>query len=270
MKTLICVAGMPYAKPTIVFGGLMASLGAPHVTLLTVVEKGRDVIGAEAMLAGAQTLLDVPVEAVKVRSGAPVEEIIKEASTGEYEMVVIGATVVKGLFGSFLHSISKKVTRQSPVSVLVVKEDRPVLRRILICTGGQQVSRAVVKTGAKLAQAAEAQVRLLHVTDPVPGMYTGLEGMEETLTELLQSNTPLAEHLRWCAEVLASYGISAELTLQRGIAVAEILREAKECDCDLIVIGAQVEHASWLNEMLISTVTPNVVDHSPCSVLVVK
>lgn len=270
MKTLICVAGLPYAKSTLVFGSLIANLDEPHVTLLTVVEKKRDIAAAEAMLAGARVILDAPVETAKVLVGSPVQEIIRECERGDYDIVVIGATAVSGLFGFFLHSVTRQVTRQAPISVLVVKEDQPMLRRILICTGGQQVSRDVVTKGARLAHAAGAEVRLLHVTDPVPGMYTGLATMEETLPEMLQSNTPIAQHLRWSAEVLAGYEITAEISLHRGIAVNEILREARESECDLMVIGAQVERATWLNELLVSTVTPQVVERAPCSVLVVK
>jgi nucleotide-binding universal stress UspA family protein len=270
VKTLICVAGIPYSKPTLEFGGLIAGLNTPEVTLLTVVNQERERAAAEAMLIEAKSLTDVPVHATKVRQGSPVEEIIQESRDGDYDMLVIGSSVVKGFLGVLLQSITRKVTSQAENSVLVVKEDRPLLRRILICTGGQQVSRSVVKAGARLARAAGAEVKLLHVADPMPAMYAGLDTMEETLAELLQSNTPIARHLRWSAEVLASYEITAELALHRGIAVNEILREASESDCDLLVIGAQVENASWLNELLISTVTPQVVDHAPCSVLVVR
>jgi nucleotide-binding universal stress UspA family protein len=58
--------------------------------------------------------------------------------------------------------------------------------------------------------------------------------------------------------------------MHRGVAVNEILRETHESGCDMLVIGAQVERTTWLNELLMSTVTPQVVDRASCSVLVVR
>lgn len=270
MEILICISGMPYAKQTVVFGNLIASLGESYVTLLTVVDDEEEIEPAEATLREARKLLDVSEMTVKVRQGDPVHEIVRESRKGDYDFVIIGSRIAKGVFGLVFGSISGKVVQQASSSVLVVKEDRPQIRRILICTGGRQISRSVVTTGARLAQAAGAKVKLLHVVDRLPAMYAGLDTMEETLPELLQTNTPIAQHLRWTAEVLAHHEVQAELALHRGIAVDEILREASEMECDLLVIGAQVEQTTWLNELLVSTVTPQIVDRAPCSVLVVR
>jgi len=270
VKTLICVAGMPYAVPTVKLGGLVAGLRNPDVTLLTVIKASGDEKAAYEMLAQAQMHMNLSVGALKVRKGSPVEEIVQESREGEYDLVVVGDHVVKGIFDIFLQSITSQVTRHALGSVLIVKGNRPQLQRILLATGGRQVSRNVVRSGAQLARDADAEVILLHVADPVPGMYTGLETMDESLQELLTSNTPIARHLRWAAQLLASYEIKAEVALNRGMAVNEILRKAKVSNSDLIVIGAQVENSTWLNDLLMSTVTPQVVDHAPCSILVVR
>jgi nucleotide-binding universal stress UspA family protein len=270
VKTLICVAGMPYAEPTVRFGNLVAGLGASEVTLLKVIGKGGERESAEETLRRARKMIDVPLSELKVRQGQPVDEIIRESSEGDYDLIVVGERIVKGVFSLLLQSTARKVTSRAPSSVLVVKEPPLQLKRILICSGGRQVNRDVVKLGGRLAREAGAEVKLLHVTDAPPGMYTGLTAIEETLPELLQSNTPISRHLLWGVEVLAGYEVSAELVLHRGIAVDEILDEARRSNCDLLVIGAQVEKTTWLDDLLMSTVTPQVVDRSPCSVLVVR
>ncbi len=261
---------MPYAKPTIAVGGLIAGLRSSHITFLTVIGNETERAEADSLLAEAQDLVAAPATETKVRLGSPVDEIIEEAQQGDYDMVVIGSRVAKGILDLLLQSITRKVAKEAPSSVLVVKEDLTELKNILICTGGRQVNRTVVEAGAGLAQASNAGVKLLYVADPVPSMYAGLNGMDESLSELLQTDTPIARHLRWGAEVLDSHEVSAELLLQRGVAVNEILRVSNESPCDLLVIGAQVERTTLLDELLMSTVTPQVVDHARCSVLVVR
>jgi nucleotide-binding universal stress UspA family protein len=100
-------------------------------------------------------------------------------------------------------------------------------------------------------------------------MYTGLGTIEETLPELLQTDTPAARHLRWGAEILDQLGLRAELELRHGVAAEEILREALEGDYDLIVIGARYV-ASRLRGLLMGDVTRQIVDRAPCPTLVVR
>ena len=100
-------------------------------------------------------------------------------------------------------------------------------------------------------------------------MYSGLEDMDETLPELLQTNTPIAQHLRWAAHYLSQIGVPGEIKIRHGIVSEEIIREAEEGRYDLIVIGARTE-MSLLNDLLMEKVTPHIVEHAPSSVLVVR
>ena len=176
-----------------------------------------------------------------------VEEIVEEACGAGYDMIVIGARVMSSFTQLLLRSVTQRVTQRAPISVLVVKGERPSLKNMLICTGGQKLNQAVIERGAQLAKSAGANVQLLYVATPVPGMYSGLEDMDETLPELLQTNTPIAQHLRWAAQYLAEYGVHGEIKIRRGVVSEEILRETSEHQYDLLVIGARAE-MSWLNE----------------------
>ncbi len=270
MKTLICVAGLPYGERTITFGAKLAAVGAPNISLLTVAENRRGRAAAEQLLEEAAALIDQPVAARIVRLGSPVEQIVQESTEEEYEMVVIGEHVVHGLVDLFLRPVPREITKKAPSSVLVVKEGSRDLKHILLCTGGRQVNRAVVESGAALAHDVGAKVTMLHVSDPVPVMYAGLNTMHETLDDIIKTNTPIAQHLRWTFDLLKRYQLEVQPILAHGVAASEIMRVAQEQDVDLIVIGAQVAKASWLDELLMSTVTPQVVDHAACSVLVVR
>ncbi len=107
------------------------------------------------------------------------------------------------------------------------------------------------------------------MTSPIPTMYTGMEGMEETLSELLETDTPISHHLHWCAQYLDEQGVTAELKIQQGVASDEIMREAYIGNYDLIVIGARID-LHLLKKILVDQVTPHVIERSPCPVLVVR
>lgn len=272
IKTLICVEGMPYAERTLQYGNTIASLLAATVTLMTVVNDVREETAASAMLLQAKKHITVPVAETIVRQGKSVVEIVQSACADTdhcFDMIIMGSHQISSLSHLFSRTVSQKVTDRAPVSVLVVKGERPSLKNILVCVGGQQMNPAVVEWGATLAKASGAKMQLLYVSNPVPGMYAGLEEMDETLPELLQSNTPIARHLRWGARYLADYGVAAEIKVRHGIAVDEILLEAQERQYDLLVIGARAE-MTLLNELLTDKVTPHIVDEAPCSVLVVR
>jgi len=268
MRILLCVAGMPYAEAAVSFGGLIARITQSPVTLLHVAARKEErAAGEKALLRAGEMLAGLSVE-TRLRQGDPIANILAEVQEGEYDLVVIGARKEAGLVQRLLGSVAQAVVRRAPTSVLVVRQARQELKRVLICTGGQDVANPVIEAGAQLAGAAHAQATLLYVTSPTASMYAGLE-VQETLPRLLRTDTPVARHLRHGAEILAQHQVDAELKLQHGVVADEILREAHEGDYDLITIGASGA-TGRLREWLLGNVTRQVVEHASCSVMVVK
>ncbi len=269
MKTLICVRDLPHAAATVHFGGLMAGVQRTPVALMTVMVGDDTEDEAEHRLAQAGELLGAPTVDMKIRKGEPAAEILEEVEAEGYNLIVVGArTGMSVLRSLFARPVARRVAKEARVCVLVVNQDRLRLGRILFCTAGE-LDEDVITVGARVAKAAEADVTLLHVANPVPSMYTGLEAMEETLEELLQTDTPVAGHLRRAARYLAGEGVKAELQLRHGVAQDEILREAEKGNYDLIVIGPGPMSGS-LRNLVMDNVTAQVVDHAPCPVLVVR
>jgi nucleotide-binding universal stress UspA family protein len=152
---------------------------------------------------------------------------------------------------------------------LVIKQKQAELNRILICTSGVDIADPVVEMGAWLAQSTQAKVTLLHVTGSIPSMYTGLDKIEEQLHEILESDTPMAQHFRHAVNILVQKNIDAELKLLHGSVSDEILHEALQGNYDLIVLGASkafIEFAGWL----LGDVAQQIVDQARCPVLVVR
>jgi nucleotide-binding universal stress UspA family protein len=269
MKILLCIAGMPYAEPTIDFGGMIASATSSTVTLLHIVHQKERLAAGESMLTAARDMLPGLSVDTRIRQGDPTKGILAEVRQANHDLLILGAHREASTTGRLLGSVTQQIIRRAPVSVLVVRRPKSGLQRTLICTGGADVSKPVIGIGGWLTRAINAQATLLHIVSPVPSMYTGLEDIEETLPELLRTDTPIAQHLRDGAEILAQHQVSAALRLRYGVAADEILRETHEKDYDLVIIGASGT-AGRLKGWLLGNVTRQIVEHAPCSVLVVR
>jgi nucleotide-binding universal stress UspA family protein len=271
MNILLCVAGLPYGETTIKLGGTITRMTESSLKVLHVAKRGSDRSSSVKVLDAAVGLLPGLEVKTKARQGNPSKQILAEIADNEYDMVIIGANQSPGLRQRILGPVARQVTSRSPVSVLVVKGTGAKLSRMLICTGGAKVSELAINEGAKLAKAACAQVTLLHVIGPVPSMYTGLGGLEETLSGMLQTDTPFARHLRRGAETLSACGLTAELKLRKGGVTGEILREIDDGKYDMLVVGASRRRGRGLpTGWLLGNITREVVDNAPCSVLVVR
>lgn len=260
---------MPHAQSTVMMGSLMAKLLGHPISLLKVITDEEEAETAASTLETVQKLIQLPVAETAVTLGAPAKEILRKAESGRYDLIVVGAHAIRTLWDQFLQSVTHKVANQATVSVLVARGEPKQLRHLLICTSGYVNSEIVVRNGAALARAAQAKVTLLHVAESMPAMYAGLDEMEETLPELLQTDTPLARHLKWASEYLLQTQVLAELKLRRGIVLDELLDEAQEGAYDLIVVGTRAEY-NVLSSLLMGQVTPKIIDNAPCSVLIIR
>jgi nucleotide-binding universal stress UspA family protein len=258
------------AGPQLAFGDILGSIDpTSKVTLLHVLPRGGDRAAAERCLTEAREDLECgPVE-TRIREGDPAGEILAEIEEGGYDLVVLGVNEAPGLRRHFLGSVTTRVVRRAPISVLVAKQARLRLERILICSGGGDIGEIVIQAGASLAQAVGAQATLLHVATPVASMYTGLGEIDESLSELLQTDTPIARNLRRGAEVLDRHGVPAELKLRYGVVVDEIVRESMDDEYDLILMGAKKGLVRF-KRLMLGAVTTQVVEKSVRSVLVVR
>ena len=269
MKTLICIRKLPYSENTVSLGELFADLVDTSITLMTVAEERRLVPEKEAALNRIRRELRLEDARIKVRVGDVIDEILDEADEGEYDYIVIGSRQLDGILDFLLADVPSRVAGKAETSVLVARQPSQALRKILIPVGGQKMRKRVVRAGAELARRAEALVTILYVTDPVPSMYTGLDALDESLEELLSTDTPIAKHLRWSAEFLSGAGVEANIKLRHGVTSDEIMREARQGEYDLVVLGAPALKGP-LQRLLMDQVTPQVVDKAVCSVLVVR
>ncbi len=271
MHILICTTGSQRHRSTLSFTQEVAKAIGSQVMLLGAIHKTGRAEQLERDLAQAAVgLQQAGLETrVRIEIGNPEDVVVGEMEAGTYDLVALGALGKKRSHHHILSSVAMRIVERAQSSVLVIKGERPSLSRVLICASGAESGHLPVWAGAALACGANAQATVLHVVDALPTMYVGLELMEETLAELLQSGTEKARELKWAAQVVKAECEISELKLRRGIVAEEILREATVGDHDLIVIGSS-RSAGGIVRALMGDVTREIVTRAERPVLVVS
>jgi len=271
VKILLIVDQLFKDEQVIYFGATLAQHTDSTITLLHVYPQQDGKADAEALLTQARQLLPDQSVETSLCIGKPVTKILHEAREGDYDLLVLGTDVSAKLpkHGLPISPSTLAIIRRTRTSVLVVRNPKPLFSRFLICTGGLDLSEPAIEAGAQLAKAVQAEVYLLHVAGVIPSMYTGLDEIDESLPELLSTETPIAQHLRRSAEILDRYDVQSHIKLRHGVVTEEIVREVTVNDYDLIISGTP-EKTHPLKRMLLGDVVENVIKNTDCPFLVVK
>lgn len=269
MNIVVIITDIQADKNALQFGGLLARVTNSEITLLLVIsDESKRQQGEQVLSQARDALSDLPVN-TSLCTGKRVSRVLTELRETTYQIVVIGEGQKTVMAQQNQRQLIRAIINRASASVVIVRQARKSLERILICTGGLQVAEPVIQAGAYLARSAGAHVTLLHVAGTIPSMYTGLGEIDETLSELLKTDTPTARHLRQGAHLLEKYGVTAEMKLRHGVVANEILREAARSQDDLIVIGAP-EQKKRFKKWILGDVTGAILERSPCPVLIAK
>jgi nucleotide-binding universal stress UspA family protein len=140
-------------------------------------------------------------------------------------------------------------------------------KRILLAYDGSEAGQKALLDCDEIAQWSKAQLHLVAVMPP-PAALIGGEGFvydtrgEEE--ERKRYEAVLAEGLRRLAE--SGHRTQGEVVM--GDAVDEVTRYAREMEADLIVVGHK-HLDSWAARWWRGSVSKTLIEHAPCSVLVV-
>lgn len=286
MRILLAVDGSKYGRWAAHWLARIPFASVPRITALHVVDLAslRSPVMVQPMIAGSepfyreeaqrlearaklveaetqQTLETLELEGrVKVAQG-PVSQTILRHVSGRGGLVVMGHRGLTGLDRFMLGSVSTQVTLHAPCSVLIVKQPPRPLRRVLFATDGSKASdralqfllREVQPRGMRPTDAAEAEVTVMHV---MPFLK---------YPELKEAGKVLVGQ---SAERLQREGYRVTEVLKLGHPADEITSFAKKQKVDLIVAGAKGLGA--VARFFLGSVSTKLVQHSPCSVLVVR
>ena len=165
-----------------------------------------------------------PLMTTKVRHGQTAAEILAEAHEGQYEMVILG----RGPEG--FGPVARQIVERTETPVLLVQEQRPDLRRMLICTAAGEPGKYDIRFGGRLArQNRGCTVTVFHVHPPQQASWQRLR---------------VERHMQQAVSALQALKVEAEAKVKpfgEGGVVAEIAHEADAGDYDLIIIGAPAQ-----------------------------
>lgn len=130
-----------------------------------------------------------------------------------------------------------------------------------------RASGYIIEAVHRVAMATDAEVSVLHVVTPLPGM-AGPEFNQATETqELTDRFLDEQDQLADLVQQLIDVGVDATALLRVGQPARTILREAENQDMELIVVGSHGR--GLLFDALVGSVSAEVLRHAEVPVLVV-
>ncbi len=137
-------------------------------------------------------------------------------------------------------------------------------RKILLAVDLSDNSEVVGQRAVDMANRYQADIWLVHVVEYVP-----VEPMGEALLPSVQIEDELVNSAKIRFETLAvSLGLSdAPRFVEVGNIKAEVIRIAREQECDLIVLGCRERHGLAI---IVNFTEDTVLHAAPCDVLAVR
>ncbi len=141
-----------------------------------------------------------------------------------------------------------------------------MFERILVPTDGSPAADAAVDAAIDMALSHSSVIEVLHViqTERVAGMP--LETTWVGITDVVRDEGEAT--VEAVAERAADAGVDVTTHVVAGTPSREIVRYARESDCDLIVMGTAGRDG--LGRLLLGSVTEHVVRRSPIPVLTIR
>jgi len=209
---------------------------------------------APAVPAGAAARVEVLV-------GRPAAVLRAAAEADNAQYVVVGGkhhtSVGRALGGSTAQDLVRTLDRP----LLAVGERDAPVRRVLVALDLSAASRPTLGAARRLARLLNAELRVLHVVEPVRVPLTIPFVLDEA--EIAQrAETAFARFERTAAGV--PHG---EWLVRRGAATDTIADQAAEWAADVVVVGSHGK--GWVDRVLIGSATERLLGVLPATVLVV-
>lgn len=215
-------------------------------------------------------------------------ELLRDIAAERYDLVVLGARGLGEDPGAAtlapLGSVSERVLRRSRSDLLIVKDDRPLERKIVVGIDGSPGSFGALRTAVALAARLGGTVEAVAVVDPDfhRRAFRGLAGVlseeagrkfrfreqERMHEEIIDAGIAriYRDHLGVALRIARHDGLEIVTTLLEGKAYPAILAHAGRVEATLVAVGRAGAHAAAAGE--IGSNVENVARLAPCHVLV--
>jgi nucleotide-binding universal stress UspA family protein len=282
MKVIVAVDGSKYGQWALEWIGQMPFTVPPDITALHVVDVAslRAPFLVQPMVVGNEPFIQDEIERTEARAkqvaketadllsslrlkgkvltlkGSAAPAILKRAP-GRKGLISVGSRGLDALDRFMLGSVSTQATLHAPCSVLVAKQPARPIRRLLLAVDGSKASdRALQFLMDDLnpqRSGAVIEVLAVHVMP-----YLRYPEVREVGRALVHDY----------ADKVARAGYRVDEIAQLGHPADEIMKVADRQKADLIVVGAKGLGA--VARFFLGSVSTKLVQHSTCSVLVVR
>lgn len=208
----------------------------------------------------------------KVLCGHVADEVIKEATEQQSELIVVGARGMTRFQRMLIGSTSDRVAKHAPCSVLTVRptglsseKNRPL--RVVVGVDGSETSRRAVEQFASFHWGESVEIEALAVLPRIRSFRMDL--VEEADPFLEQQRRDLVRALDQASSVLSRTGAQVSTKLIDAESIVEaLLTVAEQAAADLIVVGC--EGKGRIERFLMGSVSFNILSHAHCSVWIAR
>jgi nucleotide-binding universal stress UspA family protein len=266
-RALVCIGDRPRDENALRFTRKILQAFTLRPILFHVTSRGACMQEGNQLLQAAQEIIAIDTADLRCVEGNVRRAIAKELRQQEYHLVIVGTSLRDP--DERPSPLCRHLANTVNTNVLLIRNPPEEICQILICTGGHDESDNAIEWGIHLAKETNDQATILHVVSSPPAMYTGLDEIEEDLSEVLARDVPLSHHLKKAAQLAEKHGVQAKLELRHGLVIEEILRSAEINSHDLIVIGAP-KHRSLSKQILLGRIAPKLLASTIRSTLIVR
>lgn len=204
---------------------------------------------------------------VSVSAGSVLRQILQQAESQDAGLLVMGAHGSGLVRDLLIGSTTDRVLRKSARPMLVVRrEPQDDYRRVLVPIDFSERATAAIALAHQIAPTAE--LVLLHAYNVPYEGHLRMAGVSEAkMTELRTAARDEAQRqMQAFADSVDLPAVAIRSLLVPGQAAASIVDQAAKLDCDLIAMGKQ--GLRMIEEMMLGSVTRQVLEQAPCDVLI--
>ena len=278
---------LPLPAPVTVMVLTVIDLPSPRFTSLTPVARRAYCAALSTMRHEAKAAADRLVTSVRddlrshvasvrthVVEGSASAAIIEAAEAWGADLILLGSRGLGAVRQFLLGSVSQKVLRYAPCSVLVVKRRPNRLKKVLVVVESAPHCAKVVSILSSLGFPQETEITLLSVVGHRISLSSGISfaGRAE-LAGPIEVRSPNEREAMEMAQARAG-GIlrervhKVEMVIREGAVSREIIKAAREGSYDLLIIGPAALTGTM--RFPLRNIAQRVVLHAPCPVLVVR
>ena len=269
-QLLLCTNGYEASRPALDYGIWLAKLLGVPTLVLGIVEHQESEEEVNRLLEETQTRLQGQGINCRVQLDRGRGSLVIARHAQEDNYLTIVGPLGRPVWRRYLQGRSfRRMLSRIETPIIYIQETRLPLRRILLCMGGLGYAQSVAHLCIDLARLVMAEITVFHVVEPMTLEYPLAKTVQEHLNDILSTDTPQGRNLRRTMEDIEKAGVKAELRVQHGNPVHEILGEAETGNYDMIGLGSPYS-AHSLRQMYMPNVTAEVAEAAGIPVLTTR